>query len=215
MSKWLLDSQGKEAEVGTTVGRWLDESDIVFSASARELGLHIFPRDWPAVYTESRELKGLIGKKGPCAAKRVAVVPPPSNEQEAQAANAGVTRRRLQSFLNADEVRQRLGMPVVEGWALYELQDVRAEDGGATFVAERYWWNASQGAWLDFTPRSEGIQELVLAEAASGSAAKEESVLSEAQVAFAERLGQLRFGEESDDLLTRTSSGSFVRSWRK
>merc|ERR1719409_1763644 len=108
----MCDAQGKPLSVGSSEGYWLDEQDFIFSGddgrSAERLGAHGFPRGWPSVYTESRPLKSLIGKKGVCAAKKVGVVAAPTAEQTGQI--SGLDSRELQSFANAEKVKAKTGM---------------------------------------------------------------------------------------------------------
>ncbi|CAK0792347.1 unnamed protein product [Prorocentrum cordatum] len=106
------------------------------------LGALGFPRDWPAVYSSSRALKSLVGKKGRCAGQRVSVVGAPDADDRARV--AGLRLRPLQSFANARE----------------------------NFVAERYWWNrtADGSRWLDFTPRPAAQSSLLLVQSAAGAA---------------------------------------------
>ncbi|CAJ1369287.1 unnamed protein product, partial [Effrenium voratum] len=79
----LVDEQGAAVVVGETLGRWLEAGDFFFGGEDHEedeileLGPHTFPRDWPDVYEESAALRGLLGRRGICAAKRVSVVPKP------------------------------------------------------------------------------------------------------------------------------------------
>eukprot|EP00442_Polarella_glacialis_P022454 CAMPEP_0115127246 /NCGR_PEP_ID=MMETSP0227-20121206/50264_1 /TAXON_ID=89957 /ORGANISM="Polarella glacialis, Strain CCMP 1383" /LENGTH=76 /DNA_ID=CAMNT_0002531253 /DNA_START=41 /DNA_END=267 /DNA_ORIENTATION=+ len=70
-----------EEVVDQSVGLWLSIEDFVSSereplqeADLETLG---FPRDWPAVYSQSATLKSLIGKRGQIAGKRVAVAGKP------------------------------------------------------------------------------------------------------------------------------------------
>eukprot|EP00446_Apocalathium_sp_SHHI-4_P016373 CAMPEP_0177222450 /NCGR_PEP_ID=MMETSP0367-20130122/37951_1 /TAXON_ID=447022 ORGANISM="Scrippsiella hangoei-like, Strain SHHI-4" /NCGR_SAMPLE_ID=MMETSP0367 /ASSEMBLY_ACC=CAM_ASM_000362 /LENGTH=176 /DNA_ID=CAMNT_0018672341 /DNA_START=8 /DNA_END=534 /DNA_ORIENTATION=- len=171
----LLDSNGEDAIVGKSVGYWLNAADLVSTADldVKSLGLLGFPRDWPTVYTSSKALKSLIGKKGRCAGKKVGVVGEPLPEEADQV--KGVSLRHLQSFLNAAMVEKKTGFSVVPGWAVFEHLDLAVSEA---FVAERYWWNAlPDGKWVDFTPRPKTWPELLLAEAA-GEASKAQSSLT-------------------------------------
>jgi len=195
----LMDNDGKRPIVDQTVGYWLCGDDFVSTEglAAKHLGKIGFLRDWPAVYSSSKALKSLIGKKGKCAGKKVAVVPAASPEELGQL--AGVTLQRLQSFANAVQVEKATGMATVRGWAVFEHLDLPSS---SAFVAERYWWNVSKaGRWVDFTPRPVMWPELILAEAA-GDASKEQSKLSSDEVEIAELFLCERFGltrQEIDD----------------
>mmetsp|Transcript_149102 Transcript_149102/g.371446 ORF Transcript_149102/g.371446 Transcript_149102/m.371446 type:complete len:897 (-) Transcript_149102:265-2955(-) len=186
----LVDVAGKEAIIGQSVGYWLADADFV-STSELEVKAHGrigFLRDWPSVYTTSKALKSLIGKKGKCAGKRVGVVGEPSPEEVAQV--KGLTFHRLHSFSNAELVESKTGFQIVRGWAVFEHLDLATS---AAFVAERYWWNTlPDGKWVDFTPRPDGLPELLLSEAA-GDASKQRSTLTEADFVMAAYLFKQRF----------------------
>jgi len=163
----LLDASGEEAIVGKALGYWLNDEDFVSTAElgAKSLGSVGFPRDWPNVYTTSKALKALVGKKGQCAGKKVGVVATPTPEEKAQV--KGIQLYQLQSFSNAERVEKATGLLIVRGWAIFEHLDKATS---SAFVAERYWWNAMpDGKWVDFTPRPEDWPELLLAEAANGA----------------------------------------------
>jgi len=163
----LLDSNGEEAVVGKSVGYWVNNEDFVSTAEldAQNLGSIGFPRDWPNVYTTSKPLKSLIGKKGQCAGKKVGVVATPTPEEYGKV--KGLTFFPFQSFSNAERAEKASNLPIVRGWAIFEHLDKPISSG---FVAERYWWNAlPDGKWVDFTPRPNEWQELLLAEAANGA----------------------------------------------
>lgn len=171
----VVDERGEEAAVGKTVGYWLTNGDFFSTAEldAKNLGQIGFPRDWPNVYTTSKALKSLVGKKGSCAGKKVGIVGAPVPEESATV--KGLAFYPLQSFSNAEKVEKETGHPVVRGWAIFEHFD---KPMSSAFVAKRYWWNAMpDGKWVDFTPRPEGWAELLLAEAANG-APKERTVLT-------------------------------------
>eukprot|EP00439_Symbiodinium_sp_Y106_P069729 s4371_g12.t1 len=147
------------AVVGQSVGYWLDCSDFVFGGQDHEeddimeVGPHTFPRDWPDVYSESDALRALLRRRGPCASKRVSVVPLPEEEHLSWA--DGLEVWPLQSRRNAEAAAAHAGLALVEGWAIYDLLD---DVTGAAFVAERYWWNATEdGTWVDFSPRPERL----------------------------------------------------------
>lgn len=181
---------------GKSIGYWLDESDFVLGGAdhegglVSEVGAHIFPRDWPAVYEESDVLRSMVRKKGPCAAKRVSVVP--SLGDEHQELLAKLRPRWLQSFDTAEEVERLSGFTVVEGWAIYDIMD---DVTGAAFLAERYWWNAtSDSTWLDFSPRPENVSQLLLAEtAAPRQSRKAKTLLTHKQSGLADHLLRRRF----------------------
>ncbi|CAE8585627.1 unnamed protein product, partial [Polarella glacialis] len=157
--------------------------------AASELGPHTFPRDWPDVYQESDALRSLLRKKGPCAAKQVSVVPDPDREQWLLAQD--IQLLPLQSFANAQAIRDATDLAVVEGWAVYDILD---DVTGAAFVAERYWWNATEdGTWLDFSPRPENLQQLLLVEALMPGPSREAVALTHSQNALGQQLLQLRF----------------------
>lgn len=187
----LLDAEGHLAKVGTCLGFWLDDDDFVVSGGegrVTELGPHAFPRDWPAVYGESEALRSLLRKRGPCAAQRVSVVP--NLDLGGCPIAAELARSHLSSLSVAEAVRESLGHAVVEGWAIYDLLESVT---GAAFVAERYWWNAEGGAWLDFSPRPEGTRQLLLAEAAAPRRRKTRALLSQRHLEVASHLLRLRF----------------------
>eukprot|EP00927_Polykrikos_kofoidii_P082415 TRINITY_DN8198_c0_g3_i1.p1 TRINITY_DN8198_c0_g3~~TRINITY_DN8198_c0_g3_i1.p1 ORF type:complete len:872 (-),score=167.63 TRINITY_DN8198_c0_g3_i1:87-2702(-) len=198
-----VDCNGKEAVPGQSVGTWLTDDDFLCTEdiAVLEMGKLGFPRDWPAVYSSSKVLKSLIGKKGRCAGKKVSVVPPASAEDRASVEN--VRLHRLNSFSNATMIAEATGMSVVRGWAVFELLDKAVS---AAFVAERYWWNAgTDGRWIDFSPRPKGWSELLLAEAAGDSSSKTEAQLTLAQVELARFLLRERFIAE-DEANTRSTS---------
>ena len=149
------------AELGSE-GYWLDACDFVIAGEDHEeeiseVGPHTFPRDWPDVYEESRSLRSLLKPKGPCSAKRVSVVPEPDVTLD------GLEVKFLQSYYNAMKVQELAQLKVVEGWAIYDLLD---DVTGAAFLAERYWWNETEdGTWVDYSPRPENMECMLLAEA--------------------------------------------------
>lgn len=190
----LLDDAGKEACLGST-SYWLADDDFVSTAAsvsdATKLGSLGFPRDWPGVYTSSKVLKSLIGKKGVCAGKKTAVVSGPTDEELALV--AGVELRPLQCFANATRVGEATGMSVVCGWAVHEHLDMAVSEA---FVAERHWWNALEdGRWVDFTPRPNSWPDLLLAEAAHG-APKSQAELDARGVEVAAYLFRQRFDQK-------------------
>lgn len=187
----LVDEKGDEAVVGKNQGYWLADGDFVSTAQrdAKNLGNLGFPRDWPAVYTSSKALKSLVGKKGSCAGKKVGVVGGPTAEELGQV--KGLRFYHLQSFANAERVEQAAGFEVVRGWSIFEHLDKAVSEA---FVAERYWWNSlPDGKWVDFTPRPEDWPELLLAEAANG-APKNRTKLSAAESDISIFLLRQRFG---------------------
>lgn len=190
--------------IGKTSGYWLKDDDFVSTAElgARKLGLLGFPRDWPAVYSQNKVLKSLVGKKGSCAGKKVAVVAGPSEEDREHV--HGLPFEPLKSFANAERACKdgRTGMSIIRGFLVLEHLD---KPPGAAFVAERYWWNAlPDGKWVDFTPRPEAWPELVLAEAAAG-APKTRSLLTQGDAELAALLLRQRFNI-SIDLSSATGS---------
>lgn len=187
------------AVVGKTESFWLNPDDFVSSEApddTRELGFLTvlgFPRDWPAVYTQSAALKSLLGKRGKIPARKVAVagVPTPEELQNLPA----FSYEPIQSFSNAEMVASKVaGCKVVQGWAIYERTD---RPTGSSFIAERYWWNAlpETGTWIDLTPRAAGLQLLLLAEPLDNNAGKQRSVLTSAAALFHSRLLAHRFPE--------------------
>jgi hypothetical protein len=187
----LLDDHGAEAIVGQSQGYWISADDFVSTAEldAKNLGKIGFPRAWPECYTTSKALKSLIGKKGMCAGKKVAVVATPTSEESSKV--KGLAFYPLQSFSNAERVEKVTGWPVVQGWAIFEHLEKATS---AAFVAERIWWNnMPDGKWVDFTPRPEDWAELILAEALNG-APKGRTKLSAADAEIAAYLLQQRFG---------------------
>lgn len=165
----LVDVEGQIARVGS-FGFWLEASDFVVIGDdhpdVTDIGPHCFPRDWPDVYDESRSLRTLLKPRGPCAAKRVSVVPRPEEALD------GLEVRFLQSFLNAEKAKEvSPDLKVVEGWAIYDLLD---DVTGAAFLAERYWWNETEdGTWVDYSPRPENMEQMLLAEALFPTGPKE------------------------------------------
>lgn len=185
----LVDGQGEEAVVGRQ-GYWLDSGDFVSTADldAEDIGQIGFPRDWPNVYGTSKALKQLVGKKGKCAGKKVGVVPLPDANQLSLV--TGQQFYPLQSFSNAEKAAKAAGIDIVRGWAVYEHME---KDISEAFVAERFWWNSlADGTWVDFTPRPEMIQDMLLAEAVDG-APKEQQPLSSQQQKLLQRLMSQRF----------------------
>eukprot|EP00438_Fugacium_kawagutii_P012631 Skav215586 [mRNA] locus=scaffold666:84557:85474:+ [translate_table: standard] len=185
----FVDGQGQEAVVGRQ-GYWLDSGDFVSTADldAEDIGQIGFPRDWPNVYGTSKALKQLVGKKGKCAGKKVGVVPLPDANQLSLV--TGQQFYPLQSFSNAEKAAKAAGIDIVRGWAVYEHLE---KDISEAFVAERFWWNSlADGTWVDFTPRPEAIQEMLLAEAVDG-APKEQQALSSQQQKLLQRLMSQRF----------------------
>lgn len=187
----LRDETGGQAVVGKTPGYWLSDDDFVSTSdrSARNLGTLGFPRDWPAVYSQNKILKSLVGKKGTCAGKKVSVVGAPSDEE--RKCTADLVFEPLHSFANAERAcKVASGLSVVRGWLVLEHLDLPA---GEAFVAERYWWNAlPDGKWVDFTPRPKAWDELMLAEAAAG-APKSRVVLTASQASLMSDLLRQRF----------------------
>lgn len=187
----LRDSDGKKAVIGRSDDYWLCDNDFVSTQPTidpENLGDLCFPRNWPAVYSESKALKSLIGKKGRIAGKRVAVVEAPAKEDLQKAKQ--LTFHPLKSFSNAERAEKAAGFVVVKGWAVFESADMPV---GSTFIAERYWWNSlPDGKWVDFTPRPEVWHQLLLAEAVNGSP-KSRSVLTHATARLATHLMRHRF----------------------
>jgi len=160
----LLDEDGAEAIVGKSVGYWVEDSDFLSTRPGfdpREAGPHGFPRNWPSVYTKSRALKSLIGKKGKVGGTSVNVVYPPTENEHAQV--AGLYLSPLQSCSNAEKVARKTGMSVEKGWAVYELLPSPGGSAGSSaagsdaedgqFVAQKHWFNKSlNGQPVDFTP---------------------------------------------------------------
>jgi len=197
----LCDGDGRQAIIGESSGYWLNDDDFVSTASdfsVRCLGTLGFPRDWPACYSQNKTLKLLVGKKGRCAPKRVAVVAVPSAEDRA-AVPADLSFQPLQSFANAERAEKVAGMSVIRGWIVFEQLD---RPVGETFVAERYWWNALPGGkWVDFTPRPEAWPEVLLAENAGAS--KGRARLTDAEAELAAKLLRQRFSISVDLSLAR------------
>jgi len=203
----LLAEDGSEPKVGESNGFWLSEVDFVSSTSKvaptlRDLEKLGFPRDWPAVYTQSAALKALIGRRGRLLGKKVAVAGVPTPEEWAQVPQLSYCP--LQSLANAERAAAAgQGLQVVRGWALFERLD---RDPGEAFVAERYWWVAlSDGRWVDVSPRPLAWPQLLLAEStgagavpgeAAGSAGpRRRSRLTAAEAEFNKALLRLRFGD--------------------
>ncbi|CAK0885406.1 unnamed protein product, partial [Prorocentrum cordatum] len=189
MSK-LLDADGEEVVAGATEGYWLCASDFVSTAgkSVLEFGKLGFPRDFPNVYSTSKVLKSLIGKKGSCAGKMVSVVAAPSPEVVSKV--PGITFQPLQSFANAEIIQKATGWTVLQGWIVWEQLELPISEA---FVVERYWWNQMpDNKWVDFTPRPDGCPQLLLAEAAAG-APKSRGALTEADKDLFVHLLRLRF----------------------
>ena len=176
----LPDATGSVAVVGVSEAYWLCNDDFVSSDGAlsdvdalKGLG---FPRDWPQVYTGNDALKSLLGKRGRIPAKRVAVAGPPTPDQLSKLPK-GLHFVPLHSFGNAEMLAKHAGLGVVQGWAVFERLD---KPKGATFIAERYWWNSSpEGTWIDLTPRPEAWQQLLLVEPVEQGKAKKKTVLGE------------------------------------
>lgn len=184
----LVDSEGQVAGPGQ-LGFWLDASDFVVigedhAEDVSEVGPHCFPRDWPDVYEESNTLRALLKSKGPCAAKRVSVVPRPELRTDGL---DGLEVRFLQSCSNAEKAREvDQQLKVVEGWAIYDLLD---DVTGAAFLAERYWWNETDdGTWVDYSPRPENMETMLLAEAMFPAGPKQASPLTAEQEAIGNHL---------------------------
>ena len=193
-SGWApLDEVGAPAAVGTR-GRWLNASDDVYATDAEgrialwsaERLPAAFPRDWPAVYKESKALKSLLNKsmlKG----LRCRAVSPPTDEESACV--AGVPLQPLHSFSNASRLAALHGWSIVKGFLVLE----RTESApGESFVALRHWWNAKEdgGPWLDFTPPYAAAEDvrLLLVESALGE--KAEAPLTQGSLNFATGLAK-------------------------
>ena len=169
-------------------GYWLDAGDFVSTADldAQHLGRIGFPRDWPNVYGTSKALKQLVGKKGKCAGKKVGVVPLPDANQLSLV--KGIQFHPLQSFSNAEKAAKAAGIDIVRGWAVYEHLE---KDTSEAFVAERFWWNSlADGTWVDFTPRPQMFQEMLLAEAVDGAPKAQEPLSSQQQKLLQHLLSQ-------------------------
>ena len=115
----IVDVHGKRCVVHKSVGCWLEEADFTFSGeddnvTGLQLGPHGFPRDWPEVYQDSDVLRNLLNKKGPCPAKRVSAAAAPTPGQRHLA--DGVRVQWLQSFQNAQAIKEKAGLDVVQGW---------------------------------------------------------------------------------------------------
>ena len=111
-----------------------------------------------------RPLAPQLGKKQ-LAGKRCRLTAGPSKEDLSKV-SAAVSIDVENSFANAEAVQQACGWEVIQGYAVYEL-----EDALGTFVAHKRWWNQKPtGVWVDVTPRvASATTELVLLESALGA----------------------------------------------
>lgn len=141
-----------------TVGYWGDPNDVVQSGDTAVGSLISPPRKWPDSFKEA-PLKSFMGKKK-LNGKRVRLTAAPSSDDVAKA--EGVTISPVDSFGNAEAIKASLGLEVIKGFAVFELAAHPDQ-----FVAHKRWWNArSTGVWVDYTPRPDGLAEMVLVESA-------------------------------------------------
>ena len=194
MPAWQpLDETGAPAGVGTR-GRWLSAADDVHATDAEgrialwsaERVPAAFPRNWPAVYKESKALKGLLNKAMLKGLRCRAVSPPTEGDL---ASVAGVPLHPLHSFSNASRLAALHGWSIVKGFLVLE----RAEAApGESFVALRHWWNAKEegGPWLDFTPPYAAAEDarVLLVESTLGE--KPEAPLTQGALSFATSLAK-------------------------
>jgi hypothetical protein len=59
----VRQADGTAASIGSSVGFWPEVNDFVTTVDAR-FGRPGFPRSWPDVYSSSKALRRLLGKKG-------------------------------------------------------------------------------------------------------------------------------------------------------
>ena len=141
-----------------TVGYWGEPADVVQSGDTAIGSLISPPRNWPDSFKEV-PLKGFMGKKK-LNGKRVRLTGAPSSDDRAKA--EGVTISPVDSFGNAEAVKASVGLEVIRGFAVFELAAHPDQ-----FVAHKRWWNARDtGVWVDYTPRPDGLGEMVLVESA-------------------------------------------------
>ena len=100
---------------------------------SEELLLTGFPRNWPAPFKESAELKRLL--KTNLRATRVRAIEP-NAEATAAAKRAGTPLLTLHSFGNATRLHEALGWKIVQGFVVYEMLDKPLAE---QFVAVRHW----------------------------------------------------------------------------
>lgn len=152
-----MGKDSQQFNVGKSEGYWVEESDFIATRPnfrAQSFGRHGFPKSWPDVYTKSRALKSLIGKRGTLGGLSVHVVYPPSEADRALVSDLDL--QPLQSFSNAEKVAVKTGMSVEKGWVVFELflsgGNSCADDGN--FVAQKHWFNKDlAGKPIDFSPR--------------------------------------------------------------
>ena len=117
------------------------------------------PRGWPGCFKQ-RALSSFVGA-GVLRGRRCRLTARPPHKLTAEAAAAGVRLSADDSCANAAAVHAALGLPVVKGYAVFELRD-----RPGVFAAARRHWNAAaaSGAWVDLTPRAEELASMVLVE---------------------------------------------------
>ena len=131
-----LNADGSIPAFGT-LGRWLtSEKDVAGSdykardvilgkvegkkETVEDLLLTGFPRNWPAPFKESAELKRLL--KTNLRGTRVRAIEP-SAETDTAAKKAAVPLHNLHGFSNATRLHEALGWKIVKGFVVYEMLD--------------------------------------------------------------------------------------------
>jgi len=219
---WSVGSHEHEEPVlGESIGLWLDESDFVIChegghqvgvGSAVDVGAHGCLRNWPRVYSSSKQgskvLRNMLSQtSGPCPAKRVQMIGRPDRASQ-KLILQNTKLQPMQSFENACVVRKFAGYHVVRGWVVYDLMNSNPGEG---YIAQRYWWNmTADGRWVDFTPRPEGMASLLLVEALEVSPRKAR-ILTDDQLALADGLYCLRFKGASATVRTESGKPESIR----
>jgi hypothetical protein len=110
----VIGRDGKPAVVGVSMGFWPDASDYWTTTEAR-FGRPGFLRGWPNVYTESKAMRRLIGKKGVKGTLSRTVDLLGKNDLRKEYPDMATKLIPGQSFSNATLVEAKKGWGIVKG----------------------------------------------------------------------------------------------------
>ena len=116
------------------------------------------PRNWPASFKENKTLHAFLNKT--LKAKKARLTSSPAADIVAEAAACAAPFGE-DAATNAERIHADLGWHIVRGFAIYEH-----EDAPDSFVAKAHAWNAHpRNIWVDMTPRTAGLCDVLLVEA--------------------------------------------------
>ena len=114
------------------------------------------PRNWPASFKANKTLSTFLNKTIKATKARLSSAVPDDIKAE-----VGVLPlRKIDSAANAAMVHERMGWPVLTGFAIFEL-----DEQPNIFVAKHHAWNLHpRNVWVDLSPRDKRLQEVLLVE---------------------------------------------------